>query len=148
MSLDWDDLPDESAPEPVVVAALSVDATDLEQLSITNARIITNLPLGCRMEFLTRESVRVSVGMRCNATFNQDEWIALVALYERREANLDKLPDWIAKKAHSRNEFKIWMDKDLDLGGDYRAPGDRPGTTVGEVCEAWGLKLTRVAAEF
>lgn len=140
MTDDWGELPD---PE------VDVTKTDLEMLRETRARDILTLPLGCRMELLTRESVLVSIGMRARATFNADEWVTMLALHEDGGALPSKMSEWLIKKAHSKGEFRIWLDKDVVFDTDKAQLESKKTwpTTVGDVLDAWGMTLRRVTTE-
>jgi hypothetical protein len=136
---DWGDLPAEPELPP-----------DIEALRITRARDLNGLPLGCRMELLTDYQQKVSIGMRKRATFDWDEWMVMVVLFERGEADPRKLERWCKDKAFTKGEFRNWLDRDLELAKDYATSQESRTwpTTVGEVLDAWKLRLTKVATEF
>lgn len=138
MPADWGDLED---PAPV---------TDIDAVRMTEARVIAGLPLGCRLECATPEGRMVSIGMLNRATFNKDEWLAMVVLHEDKKVCRERLPWWLEQKAASKGEYKIWMDRGMfEPDTDYarnQLRGTFP-TTVGEVLDGWGWDLKRVATE-
>lgn len=138
---DWGDL-----DEPAGV-------TDIEAVRMTAAREIAGLPLGCRLEVSIPTGRLVSIGMLKTATFTKDEWTALVVLHEDGKVCRERLGWWLEQKAASKGSYKIWMDRGprgaLDPEVDYaraQLRGTFP-TTVGEVLDAWGWDLKRVATE-
>lgn len=136
---DWADL-DELASPP---------ATDIEALRISPARHLAGLPLGCRIECQLPGGPMVSVGMLNRATFDKDEWSVLIVLHEDRAVCRGRVEWWIQQKVATKGQWKIWMDRQLDLGSDYHRAqlrGTYP-TTVGEVLDSWGWELRRVATE-
>lgn len=146
--MDLDDLPDEDFV-PAVPAPADPGAADLEMLRITGARDVLRLPLGLRMELLTAEGTRVSIGMYNHATFNQDEWLVMVSLYEDRRASPELVPEWLERKARTKNSFKVYMDDRVELSADYTRNLQRREfpTCIGDVLDAWKLQLKRVLTE-
>lgn len=138
---DWSGLDDPPVWEP---------PTDIEAVRMTAAREIASLPLGCRLECAIPEGRMVSIGMLNRATFNKDEWLSMVVLYEDRKVCRERLASWLEQKAATKGGFKIWMDRGVFApDADYarnQIRGTFP-TTVGEVLDAWAWVLNRVATE-